>query len=187
MTKLYELTGQLAELAAMADTDDENLKQAIQDTMGAIEGEFAEKAEAIVMIMRNVESDVSAIDAEIGRLNELKRIKKNSVEQMRDYLRRNMEAGDLKTIKRPLFNITLAMGSERVVINDEKAIPDDYVNVVTSVSPDKKAIGARLKEIRAHNAEIQKRIDAGEDAAGELIAEPVWANLERGESSIRIK
>ena len=40
MTQLYALTGQMAELAAMCDTDDEGLKQAIQDTMAGIQGEF---------------------------------------------------------------------------------------------------------------------------------------------------
>ena len=39
MTQLYALTGQMAELAAVCDTDDEGLKQAIQDTMAGIQGE----------------------------------------------------------------------------------------------------------------------------------------------------
>lgn len=38
MTRLYALTGQMTELAAMADTDDEGLRQAIQDTMDGIKG-----------------------------------------------------------------------------------------------------------------------------------------------------
>jgi len=37
MTQLYKLIGQMAELQAMADTDDESLKEALQDTMDAIQ------------------------------------------------------------------------------------------------------------------------------------------------------
>ncbi|MCY1301792.1 hypothetical protein D9M70_514250 [compost metagenome] len=98
-----------------------------------------------------------------------------------------MEAADIKSIKRPLFTITLAAAPERVVVDSEDEIPDDYVSVSTSVSPDKKAIAARLKEIREHNECVRKRMDAGEDCEHELLPEPSWAHLERGESSIRIK
>lgn len=187
MTQLYAMTAQMVELAAMLDTDDEGLKQAIQDTIGAIQGEFGEKADSIVMLRRNIEGDVLAIDSEIDRLSELKRIKNNSIAQLTNYLKRNMEAADITSIKRPLFSITLAKGSESVIVDKEDDLPDDFTIVKTSINPEKKAIAARLKEIREHNIAIRKRMDAGEDAEANLIPEPTWAHLERGESSIRIK
>lgn len=187
MTQLYAMTAQMVELAAMLDTDDEGLKQAIQDTIGAIQGEFGEKADSIVMLRRNIEGDVLAIDSEIDRLSELKRIKNNSIAQLTNYLKRNMEAADITSIKRPLFSITLAKGSESVIVDKEDDLPDDFTVVKTSINPDKKAIAARLKEIREHNIAVRKRMDAGEDAEAELIPVPTWAHLERGESSIRIK
>ena len=91
MTQLYALTGKLAELQAMADTDDEGLKEALQHAMDEVQGDFNDKADNIVMLRRNIESDVTAIDNEIERLAELKRIKSNSVAQISDYLRRNMK------------------------------------------------------------------------------------------------
>lgn len=191
MTQLYAMTAQMAELAAMLDTDDEGLKQAIQDTMGGIQGEFEIKAENIVMLRRNIEGDILAIDSEIDRLTELKRIKNNSINQLGEYLRKNMEAAEIKSIKRPLFTITLAAGSERVVVDKEDEIPDDFTVVKTSIAPDKKAIASRLKEIRTHNDQVKERIVTSdyqdESLAAELIPEPSWAHLERGESSIRIK
>ena len=187
MTELYALTGQMAELAALADTDDEGLRQAIQDTMDGIKGEFEVKADSIVMLRRNIEGDIDAIDKEVDRLNELKRIKKNTVGQISDYLRRNMEAADIKSIKRPLFTITLALSPEKVIVDDEKAVPDEFVSLKSVVTPDKKTIAVRLKEIRDHNEAVRKRMAAGEDAEAELLEEPSWAHLERGESSIRIK
>ncbi|MFJ7141223.1 siphovirus Gp157 family protein [Pseudomonas protegens] len=187
MTELYALTGQMAELAALADTDDEGLRQAIQDTMDGIKGEFEVKADSIVMLRRNIEGDIDAIDKEVDRLNELKRIKKNTVGQISDYLRRNMEAADIKSIKRPLFTITLALSPEKVIVDDEKAVPDEFVSLKSVITPDKKTIAVRLKEIRDHNEAVRKRMAAGEDAEADLLEEPSWAHLERGESSIRIK
>ena len=187
MTQLYALTGQLAELQALLDTDDESLKEALQNAMNEIQGEFEIKAEGIVKLRRNIESDVDAIDTEVERLNELKRIKKNSLSAISDYLRRNMEAANLKTIKRPLFTITLALAPERAIIDNLDEIPDELVVVSSSVDPDKKAILARLKAIRDHNAQIRQRMASGEDVEAELLEQPSWAHLERGESSIRIK
>ncbi len=187
MTELYALTGQMAELSALADNDDEGLRQAIQDTMDGIKGEFEVKADSIVMLRRNIEGDIDAIDKEVDRLNELKRIKKNTVGQISDYLRRNMEAADIKSIKRPLFTITLALSPEKVIVDDEKAVPDEFVSLKSVITPDKKTIAVRLKEIRDHNEAVRKRMAAGEDAEAELLEEPSWAHLERGESSIRIK
>lgn len=187
MTQLYALTGKLAELQAMADNDDEGLKEALQHAMDEIQGDFEVKADNIVMLRRNIESDVTAIDSEIERLTELKRVKSNSVGQITDYLRRNMQAANITSIKRPLFTITLAMGKERVIVDNEEAVPDDLTAVTTKIAPDKNAIAAKLKEIRDHNAAVRARMAAGEDAEGELVEEPAWAHLERGESSIRIK
>lgn len=187
MTQLYALTGKLAELEAMADTDDEGLKEALQHAMDEIQGSFDIKADSIVMLRRNIESDVTAIDNEIERLAELKRIKSNSVLQITDYLRRNMQAANITSIKRPLFTITLAMGKEKVIVDNEDSVPDELTSVKTSIAPDKVAILAKLKEIRDHNAAVRKRMEAGEDAEADLLPEPAWAHLERGDSSIRIK
>lgn len=187
MTQLYALTGKLAELQAMADTDDEGLKEALQHAMDEIQGDFEVKADNIVMLRRNIESDIDAIDKEVDRLKELQRAKKNSVSQISDYLRRNMEAASIKSIKRPLFTITLALAPEKVIVDAEDEVPDEFVSVSTVISPDKKVIAGKLKEIRDHNELARKRMAAGEDVEHELIPEPRWAHLERGDSSIRIK
>ena len=65
--------------------------------------------------------------------------------------------------------------------------PDDFIKTKTVFAPGKKSIAAKFKEIRDHNDAVRKRMDAGEDAEHELLPEPVWAHLERDESSIRIK
>ena len=79
------------------------------------------------------------------------------------------------------------LGKEKVIVNNEDAVPDKLTSVKTSIAPDKNAIAVKLKEIRDHNEAVRKRIAEGEDAEGELLEEPEWAHLERGESSVRIK
>ena len=165
MTKLHEIAAEYREVAALADSDDEGMAQAVLDTLEAVGGEFEQRAQTLVRITLNRDSDIAALEAEIKRLEDRKRVIVNQQQSFKDYLRRNMEACGMTKISCPLFTITLAKGRESVVVDDENSIPDDLMRVKTEIAPDKTAIAAKLK--------------AGEEVPG--------ARLERGQSSIRIK
>ena len=165
MSALYEITEQFKDLAVLQETADEDLAVAIRDTMQGIEAEFTEKAKAVTHIILNLDSDVDALDREIARLEERKRLVTNRQREIKEYLRENMEAAGITKISCPLFTITCAKGRESVVVDDENALPDELMRVKTEIAPDKTAIAAKIK--------------AGEEVPG--------ARLERGQSSIRIK
>jgi len=146
MTALYTITEQFKELAALAENADEDLAIALRDTMEGIEGEFQEKGKAIAMVTLNIDGDLEAIQSQIDRLTERKRVITNRKESLKEYLRTNMEASGITKISHPLFTITCGKGKPIVVIDDEKAIPDDYVSVNVSSAPDKAAIARAIKE-----------------------------------------
>lgn len=165
MSSLYELTGQFKELAVLMDNADEDLAIAVRDTMGGIEAEFNDKALAVSRVILNMDGDIDAVDVEIKRLEERKRLLSNRKNQVVEYLRENMEAADITKISCPLFTITLCKGRESVIVDDESALDDDLVATKVTLTPDKKAIAERIK--------------AGQEVRG--------AHLERGKSSVRIK
>lgn len=165
MSHLYELTAQFKELAEIADNADEDLAVAVRDTMEAIEGEFQEKGKAVAMISLNMDGDIDAIQAQIDRLTERKRVIVNRKESLKEYLRLNMEATGISKIFHPLFTITLGKGKPIVVIDEESKIPDDFMRVTTSMAPNK--------------VEIAKALKDGIDVPG--------AHSEIGKSSISIK
>lgn len=146
MTALYAITEQFKELAALAETADEDLAIALRDTMEGIEGEFQEKGKAIAMVTLNIDGDLEAIQSQIDRLTERKRIITNRKESLKEYLRTNMEASGITKISHPLFTITCGKGKPIVVIDDEKAIPDEFVNVKVTSAPDKAMIAKAIKE-----------------------------------------
>ncbi|MDO9345076.1 MAG: siphovirus Gp157 family protein [Pseudomonas sp.] len=159
MSTLYTITEQFKELAALAETADEDLAVALRDTMEGIEGEFQEKGKAIAMITLNIDGDLEAIQSQIDRLTERKRIITNRKESLKEYLRTNMDAAGITKITHPLFTITCGKGKPIVVIDDEKAIPDDFVNVKVTSAPDKAAIAKALKdgqEVPGAHSEIGK-------------------------------
>jgi len=161
MTKLHELTGQY-----LALSNDEDLPaDAVIDTIQSIVGTIEEKAQALVKWSLDIQGDVDKIDAEIDRLTAKKKIIQSRKESLVEYIKNNMEACEIKKISCALFTITLVAGREFVDAYDEAVIPDDYVNVKTTVTPDKNAIYKALK--------------AGEEIPG--------CKLSTGKSSIRIK
>lgn len=159
MTTLYTIAEQFKELAALADNADEDLEVALRDTMEGVEGEFQEKGKAIAMITLNIDGDLEAIQSQIDRLTERKRIINNHKESLKEYLRQNMEAAGITKITHPLFTITCGKGKPIVVIDDAKALPDDFVNVQVTSAPDKAAIAKALKngqEVPGAHSEIGK-------------------------------
>ncbi len=144
MTTLYKLTEQHRELQELVESDEMSLED-LRDTFEGIEGEFNSKAVSLVHVANNLKSDTDAIDTEIKRLQERKKIKKNREESVREYLRSNMEASDITKIECPLFSITLAKGRDVVVIDDESAIPSEYRLEYITVKLDKRDLLKDLK------------------------------------------
>jgi hypothetical protein len=145
--KLYEISEQYRGIQELIESDDSgHMAEAIADTMQMIAGDFHDKAQAIVSLTLNIDAEISAIEREIERLQEKKKIRQNTIESVRDYLRHNMQATGISKIECPLFAITLSKPAKQVEITDEAALPDEYVRVKTTVSPDKVALAKALKD-----------------------------------------
>ena len=139
--KLYEISSEIKQLEDLG-LDNE----LIADTMESLEMSFNDKANNIAMLNANFEGDITAIDEQIKRLQGIKKTVVNRQEQLKEYLRFNMSESGISSIKCPLFSITLRKASKVVQIDDADLIPDDYVKVVTTVTPDKASIAKALKD-----------------------------------------
>lgn len=165
MTNLYELHESLNALQHMLEDAEGSEKEAIETTILGMAGEVGDVVDQSVKMVKNIEGDIAAIDAEVARLNTRKNQRKSQIESVRASIKSIMESAGQKRVKTPLFNVTLAEGRHSVQVVDESLIPDDYVNVKTVIQPDKKVIGEMFK--------------SGETVPG--------CEYVRGESSVRIK
>lgn len=139
--KLYELSEQYNQLMAL-----EMEPEQIADTLDMITGEIREKAQGIRAVIAHFDAGIDAIDKEIARLSAMKKAAQNRVDALTDYLRTNMEATGIKKIECDLFTITLRSGSPVCIIEDENLLPDEFLNVKVSSSPDKIRILNALKK-----------------------------------------
>jgi len=164
MKPLYEITEDHKELLKLAD-ENEDIEKAVADTMELIEGDFNDKAISLVHVVNSMSDDAVILDNEIKRLTQRKKSIESKQDSMKDYLRVNMESTGINKIQCPLFTITLRKGRDIVNIIDESAIPADFLDIKTTMTPIKKEILAALKE--------------GDDVSG--------TNIIKSKSSISIK
>ncbi len=164
MKPLYQITEDHKELLKLAD-ENEDMAQAVADTMELIEGDFNDKAISLIHVVNDMGEGVETIKNEIDRLTARKKAIENKQASMKEYLRINMEASGIKKIQCPIFTITSKAGRDIVLIEDEEKIPSDYLNIKTTMTPMKREILAALKE--------------GDDISG--------ARIVKSKSSISIK
>ena len=124
---LYELTNDFLQLQQMLE-DPEVDTEVINDTMEAIEGAFEVKADGYAMIIRNMEGSITAIKAEMDRLQAKKNLLENSIKRLKQNLQEAMQATGKTKFKTDLFsfNIQKNGGALPVVVDvDTSALPDE--------------------------------------------------------------
>lgn len=129
---LYELTGQFLQLLQMLEDPDAET-DVIKDTMEAVEGEIEVKADNYAKMIKNLESDVIGITAEMERLRIWKNRKESSIKMLKENLQESMTAIGKKKIKTELFsfNIQKNGGKAPVILDvkDTSELPDELVRI----------------------------------------------------------
>jgi hypothetical protein len=118
----------------------------IADTVESLQISFDEKANNIAMLNANLNGDILAIDEQVKRLQSMKKSIVSKQDALKEYLRYNMAENGITSIKCPVFSVSLRKALKVVDITDIDLIPDEYVNVVTTITPDKKLIAKALKD-----------------------------------------
>ena len=142
MKPLYELTQDCLAVLALAEEG-----QDVKDTLDSIQGDIEVKAQGITHIVKTLDNDNLAIDAEIKRLTERKERNAKSAENIKNYLFENMKALGMTEIKTPLLSCKIQKNPPSVVIDDEEKVDAKYMTVIPATyKPDKARIKKDLLE-----------------------------------------
>jgi len=93
---------------------------------------------------REAEADKDAAQARIDRIIGRREAANTRSNVMRRLALRLMTAGDLKSVKLPEGTLSRVKGRESVEVVDETALPDRFIKVKTTRTPDKTAIKEML-------------------------------------------
>lgn len=138
--KLYELSDKYEQVLDMVANGDLALED-VEDTLEALKDQFEIKAENIGKIIIMLNGYVDSIDNEIKRLKDRKDHMKNSVANMKDYLKYNFQRLGVKKVSGSILDLRLQKNPPSVNILDETKIPIDFMKIIPEErKPDKKAI-----------------------------------------------
>lgn len=160
MSKLYEIANQYAELEN-SGLDPEF----IADTLDGIQGEFEDKVENVLKLIKNEQAYADALKDEARSFSERAKVSENKIESLKDYLVSSIEVAGLKSVRAGMMSVSLRSPSKSVEVTDVKKIPVDYVEFDTVIKPDKLA--------------IKKLLEAGQEVPG--------CELKTGKPSLLIK
>ena len=165
MNTLYQLTADYLNLLEIAEDPDID-EQAFMDTLDGIEGAIEVKAEGYAKVMRQLEADAAACEAESKRLKNKAKTIENNIKRMKQALQFAMQATGKTKFKTALFSFYIQKNPASVVMDEPyiENIPERFLV---------------RKDPEINRKAIRDAINAGEDLEG-------LAHLEQTES-LRIK
>lgn len=140
MTALYEIANDYAKLAN-EDMDPEM----IADTLEGIEGEFTDKMEQVLAVVKNELALANMLKAEAKNLQERAKACENRAENIKQYIISSMATMDKPKLNAGIHTLTVRKPVTSVKIDDADSLPADYIDYVTTVKPNKNLIKEKLK------------------------------------------
>ncbi len=96
MSTLYELTTDLLEIEEGLTEITGNEAEKLEEIKEIIKQEIQNKNTRIVSVIIDIDSDINSLDLEIKRMQELKKIKKNSLDRLKSNIKECMELLGIK-------------------------------------------------------------------------------------------
>ena len=146
MSTLYELATDLLEIEEGLTETTRNEAEKLEEIKEIIKQEIQNKNTRIVSVIIDIDSDINSLDLEIKRMQELKKIKKNSLDRLKSNIKECMELLGIKKVKTFLGNISIRKSAGSLVIEDEEKIPAIYKTVEQVVKVDKNTIKDFIKK-----------------------------------------
>lgn len=147
MASLYEISADLLNVINGGMVFNEETGEILfdSDNLDDLEMAYADKLESCGLYVKNLQAEVDGIKAEEHRLADRRIIKERKAERLKEYMLNSMEltnTGKLDTSKVAIST----RKSQKVIIDDERAIPLQFLKTVQSVN----------------RAEVKKALKSGE-------------------------
>ena len=143
--KLYDLANDFRKVSELIDNEEIDT-DVLQDTLQSIEGAIEVKAVNIATLVQGLGSDVDIIKAEEKRLAARRRAIEGKQKWLKDYLQSQMEYAGIDKFKTATHTISLQKNPPALSIEDDKAIPSQYMTLIPERwEVDKAKVKAALK------------------------------------------
>ena len=145
MNSLYKITDKFIGLMNRAEAGE--LTEEEYNQLGEeLAIELQNKGTNIVGYALNEESLIDAIDIQIKRLQEFKKLKQNNLDRFKEYVKDNMERLGITKMDTELGTLSIAKNPMSVEIVNEDEIPKEFKQEIVTEKIDKTAIKKYFKE-----------------------------------------
>ena len=121
--------------------------QTVADTLEGLKFPLEQKAEAVGMMVKNLDAFADKIDEAMKAMASRKAAIKNRADKIRDYLQAQMARTQITKIDAPHFALTIKKNPPGVDVFDAAAVPDEFKRIppIPMPEPDKSKIKDALK------------------------------------------
>ena len=146
MSTAISLAADIRKLFELSQESDELTPEMLADTFESLEGALADKLDGMMGLMREYEGQAATCKAERERIAQREKHFSTYAASLKKYALQCLIASDKKSLKTDFNTFSVKPGSVSVIIDNQNAIPDEYVDVATIVAPDKAKIKKAIKE-----------------------------------------
>ena len=148
---LYHISDEQRRINAMLEETGGELTPEIEEALAVNEQNFVQKAENYGYAIMHYKAIVAAVKAEKDRLDAIKKTAENAIARMEERLVAAMQQFERPKVEADTLKLSLRR-SERVVVDDENAVPADCKTIKIEVS----------------KTELKRHLKAGEDCGAHL-------------------
>ena len=141
---LYQIESQYLDLSNQLIESDGEITPDMEQALQIAQNELESKGISYGYIIRKFETEVDIIDAEIKRLQSLKKAREKSSERLKERIKSAMELFDIQKIETPLLKLSFRK-SESVEVDDINSLPALYKAIKVTETADKKLIKQALE------------------------------------------
>lgn len=161
---LYSLTDECRNLydALMASADEETgeVDISLVNALAERQEAWEDKAVAVACVYRSLDEDAARVGREIERLTAMKKRLERERDRVKEGLSAAFTALGVEKVKGMYADISFR-ASEQTVIDNADAVPEEYMTVKTTYTPNKTAIKEAIKagkEVPGAHLEQRKNI-----------------------------
>jgi hypothetical protein len=144
-TTIFQIEQTYNQLAEQLIDNDGELTPELSEQLAITEEQLQNKSVAYSFVIKQMDADVEIIDAEIKRLQNLKKQREKASEYLKERIKHAMDTFQIEEIKTPLVKINFRK-SETVEVDDVNQLPAAFKVVKVTEQADKAAIKAALKD-----------------------------------------
>ena len=141
---IYQIQNEFQLIIAEVINNEGEITPELETALQINQSQLQSKAVDYSYVIKQLDSDCEQIDAELKRLQQLKKVRTNLAERLKDTISNAMNLYEVEKIETPLIKLSFR-NSESVEITNESQLDACFIVTKTVTTPDKKAIKDAIK------------------------------------------